>query len=75
MIKIDLPRLTQPGFRDIDDAKTEQIIAAKRAFGNNYIVKPGQMFPYHRERLPAFRTLKKKLDHVFGQGASRTLLG
>lgn len=41
------------------EAKTEHVIAAKRAGVNNYIVKPFNA-----------QTLKGKIDHVFGQGIS-----
>ncbi len=55
------PKVSQIPFIMITaEAKTEQVIAAKRAGVNNYIVKPFNV-----------QTLKKKLDHVFGQGASR----
>lgn len=43
------------------EAKTEQVVAAKRAGVNNYIVKPFNA-----------QTLKGKIEHVFGKGASQT---
>ncbi|MEH6727186.1 MAG: response regulator, partial [Hyphomicrobiales bacterium] len=51
------PKISQLPFIMITaEAKTEQVIAAKRAGVNNYIVKPFNV-----------QTLKKKLEHVFGQ--------
>lgn len=54
------PKISQLPFIMITaEAKTEQVIAAKRAGVNNYIVKPFNV-----------QTLKKKLEHVFGQSTS-----
>lgn len=55
------PRISQTPFIMVTaEAKTEHVIAAKRAGVNNYIVKPFNA-----------QTLRGKIDHVFGQGVAK----
>lgn len=54
------PRISQTPFIMVTaEAKTEHVIAAKKAGVNDYILKPFNA-----------QTLKAKIDHVFGQGIS-----
>lgn len=56
----DNPRISQTPFIMVTaEAKTEHVIAAKKAGVNDYVLKPFNA-----------QTLKGKIDHVFGQAAS-----